>query len=161
MTDPRTPADGEVQIVVLQGANTFIGWAPAIAIEGIMDSFERRAGLKPEDRDDRLCHAAMRVRIANDLRGPDAERLFTDVLAAGCLWLSLRHWSRSAEMTGGLRRQMAETGSAVVTASIAEPPPESMAPDTAWAFMIGDRIHDGRKRLTDVQPGEVELITRD
>lgn len=160
MTDPRTPEDGEVQIVVLLGADTFIGWAQADAIGGVMDAFERRAKLAPADRTDQLTQAAIRAHIAGDLRGPDSARLFTEVLAAGCLWLAMRHWSRSAEMVEGLERQMAECNRAVLTLSIADPAPERMAPDTAWAFMIGDRIHDGRDRLARVTPGEVELITR-
>ena len=161
MREPRTPQDGEVQIVVLLGADTFIAWAPAASLDGLMDSFERRAGIKEADRTDQLAHASIRMRIAADLRGPDSERLFTDVLAAGCLWLSMRHWSRSAEMAMGLARQMEERNRAVLTASVADPAPEGMQPDTAWSFMIGDRIHDGRDRLALVAPGEVQLITRD
>lgn len=72
MTDPRTPEDGEVQIVVLLGADTFIGWAQADAIGGVMDAFEHRAKLTPADRTDQLTQAAIRARIAGDLRGPDS-----------------------------------------------------------------------------------------
>lgn len=159
MSEVRTPEAGEVQIVVLIGVDTFIGWAPATQVGGIMDAFERRAGLTIEDRTSQLSHAAIRVKVATSLREPGSARLFTDVLAAGCLWLALRHWSNSDDMAEGLDRQMSQTGSAVVTASIPDNAPPGMAADTAWAFMVGSRVHDGRPRLATVEAGRVELMT--
>lgn len=158
MADPRTPKKGEIQIVVLMDNNTFIAWAPADTVDSLMDSFERRMKLSEADRTDQIAHAAIRVRIAQALLGPDAEKLFTDVLAAGCLWLSMRHWSDGTTLSDGVSEQMQAAGSAVITASIATEPPPGIAPYTAWAFMVGDRIHDGRKQLSAISPGQVEIV---
>jgi len=157
----RTPEPGEVQVVVLLGTTTFIGWAPATTIEGIMDSFERGASITAEERYDQTVQASIRMETARLLRGPDAEHLFTDRLAAACLWLALRHWSRSEEMAKALREQMAAAGRAVVTASIADPAPEGTMPDTSWAFMIGSEVHDGRPQLAAQPPDQVLLYQRD
>lgn len=158
MTDPRTPAPGEIQIVVLLGDATFVAWAPGTSVDQLMDAFEVRAGLTAEDRASRLSHASMRVRIARDLRSGDAGRLFPEVLASGCIWLALRHWSGGGDIRRGFDETMRSAGSAVVTCSIADPAPEGMMADSAWAFMVGTRIHDGRAQLAAVQPGEVEIM---
>jgi hypothetical protein len=158
MTDPRTPAPGEIQIVVLLGYATYIAWAPGASVEQLMDAFEARSGLTPEDRASRLSHASIRVRIARDLRSADAAQLFTEVLASGCVWLALRHWSGGADIRRGLDETMRTEGAAVVTCSIADPAPEGMMADSAWAFMVGTRIHDGRAQLAAVEPGEIEIM---
>lgn len=157
---PQMPAQGEIQIVVLLGDTTFVACAPRDDAEGLMDSFEWRAHLSLGDRSNQLSQAAVRVEIARLLRGEDAERHFKDVLAAGCLWLSLRHWSGSVQMQEGLERQMEETGYAIITASIPDQTPAGQAPDTAWAFIIGSRIHDGRGQLAATEPGKIFLIGR-
>lgn len=153
----REPARGEIQIVVLLGATSYVGWAPAERVGSVMDSFEKRAGLTEADRSSRETQAGVRAEIARLLRGENAEQVFREVLAAGALWLSLRHWSGAERMRQGLEQQMALTGSAVITAGIADPAPEGMAPDTAWAFMVGSRVHDGRPQIAEVRPGDVEI----
>jgi len=161
MTERRNPKQGEAQIVVLLESATFIGWAPFDTVDHLMDAFERRSHLSVGDRTDQVAHAAMRVRVAQGLRSQEAAEIFPEVLAAGCLWLALRHWSASERMREGVERTMDEHGFVVITCSIAVPPPVGMIPDSAWAFMVGDRTHDGRPRLAAVTPGEVELILRD
>lgn len=158
MKDIRIPNPGEIQIVVLLGATTFIAWAPQTEVEGILDSFEKKAGLTVEQRTGQAAHAAIRIEIARHLRGPKAERMFTQTLAAGCLWLALRHWSGSQEMQDGLRKQMEQDDFAVVTASIPDHPPEGALHDSAWAFMIGSRIHDGRDQLAGQKVGIAKII---
>lgn len=158
MTAPRTPAPGEIQIVVLLGDATFLAWAPGASVDRLMNAFEARAGLSIEDRASQLAHASIRVRIARDLRSANAERLFTEVLATGCVWLALRHWSGGSDMRRGFEETMRSAGSAIVTCSIADPAPEGMMADSAWAFMVGTRIHDGRDQLAAVSPGEVEIV---
>lgn len=144
--------------MVLLGTTTFIGWASADSVDDIMDSFEQRLGLPSEARTSRDMQARIRIDVAERLRLPDAETRFTDVLAAACLWLALRHWSGSGEMRTGLAKQMADAGMAVVTASIADPAPEGAMADTAWSFMVGGRTHDGRDRLRGLGPETVEII---
>lgn len=157
MPVPPMPSAGEVQIVVLLGTTTFIGWAQQQQLEDLMDSFETRSKLTEADRTNQISQASIRVEIARHLRSPEGERLFTDVLASGCLWLALRHWSNGKEMQAGLVQQMEQTGFAIITASIPDIAPDGMTPDTAWAFMIGSKIHDGRTQLADIKPGEVSL----
>lgn len=155
--DPRTPEPGEIQIVALLGVDKFIGWAPADTADALMDSFERRAHLTEEARTDQVVQAQVRMRIAQDLRDPNSGTLFRDVLAAGCLWLALRHWSNAALVRKGIDEQLATGRGVVVTASIADPAPNGAMKDTAWAFMVGDRIHDGRGQLANRVPNEVVL----
>ena len=161
MTERRDPEKGEAQIVVLLESATFVGWAPYKTVDQLMDAFEKRSRLTVDDRDDQLAHAAVRVRIAQGLRSKQVETMFPEVLAAGCVWLALRHWSAGDRMRQGVQDTMDEHGFAVITCSIAVPPPEGMMPDSAWAFMVGDRVHDGRPRLAAVTPGEIELVLRD
>lgn len=158
--EARIPQKGEVQIVVILGPMIFIAWASRDKVEGLMDSFEQRAKLTQDDRTSQLAQASVRVEIARLLRGDAAERHFTEVLAAGCLWLALRHWSGGEQMRKGLDKQMEDTGYAVVTASIPDVAPAGQAPDTAWAFIIGSRIHDGREQLAATEPGKLSMIGR-
>lgn len=76
------------------------------------------------------------------------------------MWLALRHWSNPAEMQKGLDQQISSEGRAVITVSIADKTPKNIQPDTAWSFMIGSQIHDGRSQLTEIEPGNVKVITR-
>lgn len=161
MTRMRTPEQGEIQIVTLLGATTFIGWAPAERADSIMDSFERLARIPTEGRADHATHVSIRLETARLLRGPDAERLFTDRLAAACLWLAMRHWSNGEEVRRGVALQMEASGYAVITASIADPAPENTLQDSAWAFMVGSRVHDGRAQLAGQPPHVVKLTVRD
>lgn len=154
------PEQGEIRIVVLLGGAKFIGWVPRDRMDRILESFERSRKLGAADRTDRYVQASLRVWIAEALRRPEAERLFTDVLAAASLWLALNHWSNAADMRAGLDRQMDETGYAVITASIPDASPDGMVRDTAWAYMIGSGIHDGRAQLAQVKPGDVVVTQR-
>lgn len=159
--NPRPPESGEIQIVTLIGADMFLAWAPAETIEDLMDAFERRAGLTESARSDREAQGVMRIRIAEALRShprEKAEGSWQEVLASGCLWLALRHWSSAEQMGKGLKEQIERSGSAIITASIPDRPPEGMMADTAWAFMIGSNIHDGREELARTPGGEVRIV---
>lgn len=149
---------GNVQIVVPMQGITFVGWAPISDVEAIMDSFERRARIDRDRRHDRIDQMRVRIEIARLLRGPDAADRFTDVLAAGCLWLALRHWLNGAEMRSILDARMERSGSAVLTVCIADPTPETSMPDTAWAFVVSDRVDDRRKAFDGMPPDTAALL---
>ena len=155
------PDPGETRLVVLDGENTFIARVPQGRAGDIMDAFEKRASMTIAARTSRETHASVRIEVARGLRAPNAEARFTDVLAAATLWLAMRHWSNGGAIIEGVDELLRQGTTPVITASIAAPAPERTMPDTAWAFMVGDRIHDGRERLRDLGPQEVVLVGRD
>ena len=158
MSKYRQPEQGEIQIVVLLGEAVFTAWTPREQAVAHMDSFEARSKFTVEDRADQHVHGAIRAEITRLLRGPDAERLYGDVLASGVLWLALRHWSASEEVERGIATEFEKTGYAILTASIPDETPPGVHPDTAWSFMVGSTVHDGRARLAKAPPGKVFVI---
>lgn len=153
-----SPEPGEVRIVVLDGANTFLAHAQRIRCDEIMDAFEKRAGLTQSARSSRETHASIRIDVARGLRTPDAEARFTDVLAAAVMWLAMRHWSDGRAIARGVDDLIEQGRTPVMTAAIADPDGGRFMPDTAWSFMVGERIHDGRDQLRTIGPEEVRII---
>lgn len=156
MTNQVSPPEpGEIQIVALLGASTFVSWAPADTVEALMDAFERRMSLGEGARTSLETQMRVRLWAVDTLRSERAGTAWGDVVAAGCLWLSLRHHSGAAEMRKGVDAQLATSG-VVVTASIGESP--GALPGTAWSFMVGDRIHDGRMQLAATPHSQVVVM---
>ena len=152
------PEQGEIRIVVLDGMKTFLAHAPRTKCEEIMDAFERRASMTHAARTSRETHASVRIEVARGLRTPEAEARFTDILAAATMWLAMRHWSNGKAIVDGVDDLLRQGITPVITAAIAEADEDSFMPDTAWAFMVGDRIHDGRDQLRTIGPEEVRVI---
>ncbi len=144
-------------VVVLDGLTCF-AWPPRDGLDDVMDAFERRAGLTPSDRTSLEGQMSLRLWVHDLLRGPGADARFTDVGAAACLWLALRHYSAGHDLRRGLDEQVV-AGDAVLTISIGHTP--GTLPGTAWSFMVGDRIHDGRPRLAETPPCTVTILERD
>lgn len=160
--DPLTllphPEPGELRIVVLDGANTFMAHLPRDTCEDVMDAFERRTSMTLQARTSRETHASVRIQVAEGLRKEDAEARFTDVLASAVLWLAMRHWSNGDAIIDGVDELLGQGRTPVITASIADPAQGRFMPDTAWAFMVGEKIHDGRAQLAKLGPEEVRMI---
>lgn len=154
MTDPRLPAPGEIRVVLLLDETTFIGWAPGSTIDALMDSFERRYAMPVERRLDQIAQMQLRVDIAQKLRQNGCEAAWTDRLCAGCLWLALRHYSHSQRLRDAIDG-LIPVG-VVLTISVS--PHAGSYPDTAWAFMVGTCIQDGRQHLAGMPPNEVRTI---
>lgn len=160
--DPLTllphPEPGELRIVVLDGANTFMAHLPRDTCEDVMDAFERRTSMTLEARTSRETHASVRIQVAEGLRKDNAEARFTDVLASAVLWLAMRHWSNGDAIINGVDELLGHGRTPVITASIADSTQGRFMPDTAWAFMVGEKIHDGRAQLAELGPEEVRMI---
>lgn len=154
------PAAGELRLVVLVGGTSFITTTPRDRVTNLMDAFEKRIGISNEDAQNQMVHGSLRITIAKELRSADGLRWFNEVFAAGCLWMALRHWSQGNAMMQGLDAQMKQDGYAILTVSIADEAPEGVHPDTAWAFMIGSAVHDGRPGLLKQPVGEIKVIKR-
>lgn len=152
------PEPGEIRIAVLEGSNTFLAHTQRSQCNAIMDAFERRAGLTQSARTSRETHASIRIDVARGLRMPDAEARFTDVLAAAVMWLAMRHWSDGRAIARGVDDLIEQGRTPVMTAAIADPDGGRFMPDTAWSFMVGERIHDGRDQLRTIGPEEVRII---
>lgn len=152
------PVPGEMRIVTLEGNNTFMAMLLRDQAERTMDAFERRAGLTAHGRTSRETHASIRIAVAEGLRRQDADARYTDVLAAAVLWLAMRHWSDGQAIADGVDAMLAAGETPVLTASIAEADEDRFLPDTAWSFMVGRIIHDGRSRISDLGPEEVKVI---
>jgi hypothetical protein len=155
------PAPGEMRIVTLEGSNTFMAMLLRDQAERTMDAFEHRAGLTAHGRTSRETHASIRIAVAEGLRRQDADARYTDVLAAAVLWLAMRHWSDGEAIMEGVDAMLAAGETPVLTASIAEADSGRFLLDTAWAFMVGRSIHDGRGQLSDLGPEEVRVIGKD
>jgi len=154
------PVPGEMRIVTIEGGNTFMAMLLRHEAERTMDAFERRAGLTAHGRTSRETHASIRIAVAEGLRRQDAEARYTDVLAAAVLRLGMRHWSDGEAIAEGVDAMLAAGETPVLTASIADADATRSVPDTAWSFMVGSRIHDGRNRLAQLGPEEVQVIGR-
>lgn len=152
------PSPGEMRIAVLDGDNTFLAHVHRDRSEGIMDAFEKRAGLTQSARTSRETHASIRIDVARGLRMPDAQARFTDMLAAAVMWLAMRHWSHGRAIARGVDDLIGQGRTPVMTAAIAAPDKGRFMPDTAWSFMVGERIHDGRDQLRTIGPEEVRVI---
>ena len=152
------PAIGSLRIVTLLKDAAFVADIPYSQAATIMKAFENRAQLTHEDRNSRETHAAVRIDIAKGLRLPDAVDRFSDVLGSAVLWLALKHWSNGENLVKGIEAQIADEKPVVLTVSIADPAPEGSMADTAWAFLVGERIHDGRDQLYQTRPERVSLI---
>lgn len=160
--DPLTllphPEPDELRIVVLDGANTFMAHLPRDTCEDVMDAFEKRASMTIEARTSRETHASLRIQVAEGLREDDAEARFTGVLASAVLWLAMRHWSNGDAIVDGVDELLGQGRTPVITASIADSAEGRFMPDTAWAFMVGEKIHDGRAQLAELGPEEVRMV---
>lgn len=157
--DQQSPKPGDLRIVALIDGLEFTTAVPCRLVDGIMDAFERRHALAKGDRDNRDIQMRMRMAIAERLQAPGADAIFAGTLAPGCLWLAMRHWSNAADMSAGLSGQMDETGQAVLTVAVGGSP--SSLPGTAWSFMIGDAVHDGRARMAELGPDRVVVVRKD
>lgn len=151
------PGPDEVRIVVLIGQGAFVAHESRARLDEVMDAFERRAGMTPAARTSRETHALVRIECARLLRAAGAEDRFREVVASAVLWLSLRHWSNGEAVLAGVDGLLEEGRHPVVTASIADVDPARTMPDTAWAFMVGEAVIDGRDRLEGLAPYIVQV----
>lgn len=147
--------DNEMRIVVLEGKNTFLATLEREKAEDIMNAFEKTMGIPWEERQSQMTHAMMRIHIATALRKPTASKTFRNIYAAGVLWLAMRHWTNGQEIINGVDAMLKEKKTPVITASIANPVPDQTVADTAWAFMVGEGIHDGRDQLKNLESNKV------
>ena len=155
------PQPGEIRIAVLDGEATFLAHLQESEVNAVLDAFEKRTKISENDRANQMVHASIRIGIAKALRQENAADTFTRVLAAGVLWLAMRHWKNGAEIVRGVKIMLREDKTPVITASIANPVPEGTMPDTAWAFMVGETIHDGREQLEKLDSEQVILVKQD
>jgi len=152
------PAKGEIRIAVLSGEDSFVAHLDRKEAEEKMDAFEKRASLKKDDRKNKETHGSIRIWAAEGLRKPNADKAFANLLASGILWLAMRHWKEGDLIIKNVDAMLKENKTPVITASIAIPAPEGVMPDTAWAFMVGEKVHDGREQLKGMAPDQVKVI---
>lgn len=152
------PVKGEIRIVVLSGEDSFVAHLSRKDAEERMDAFEKRASLKKDDRKSKEAHGSIRMWAAEGVRKSNADNAFASLLVSGILWLAMRHWKEGDLIIKNVDAMLKENKTPVITASIAIPVPEGVMPDTAWAFMVGEKIHDGRDELKGMAPEQVKVI---
>lgn len=146
----RSPRQDELKMVVLVDDAQFHVFLEKSRIDGILDAMERRLKGGPTLRRDRMAQMSLRQWVAAGLRDrQSAAAMFDDVGGAACLWLGLRHYAGSDDIARGIDRHDRE--GMVLTVSIGEA--MDSAPGTAWSFMLGHDVLDGRAQLA-VQPSD-------
>lgn len=155
MQTTRDPMPGELKLAVLVGRIQFHAFQPVAALDPLMDAVERRFRDGSSLRHDRIGQMSIRQWVSSELRGDvkAAQARFDDLCGATCIWLALRHYEAAAHMMDAVHRHA--EGGVVLTVSIGDNP--SSAEGTAWSFMLGHDVHDGRALLAD-QPSDRLLL---
>lgn len=154
----RLPAANEIKMVVLLEDIQYHVFLPLERLDPIMDALEERLEGGATLRGDRLAQMSLRQWVAGQLRDRSrAQKVFDDVGGAACLWLGLRHYEGATDLRNGIDRH-AEEG-VVLTISIGTA--IGSAPDTAWSFMVGREIHDGRRLLSEQPSDRVRIFGTD
>jgi hypothetical protein len=127
-------------------------------IGGLLDAMERRLTGGASLRHDRLAQMSLRQWVAAQLRDRKrAAAMFDDVGGAACLWLALRHYAGSDDIARGIDRHDEE--GMVLTVSIGEA--IDSAPGTAWCFMLGHDVLDGRDQLAGQRSDHLRIFGTD
>ena len=158
ITKTRDPMPYEVKLVVLIDNIQYHSFIEEPRVTWILDSLEKRFQIAEPRRSDRLWHMSLRQSVAKRLRQMETSKaFFDDAGGACCLWLGLRHYEGGEQLRKGLEATISK--GAVLTISIGNSP--GSAPDTAWSFMIGHDIHDGREALARHRPDQVRIFANE
>ena len=152
MSSTRDPMPGELKLVVIVGAVQFHAFQPVAVLDDLMDALERRLRDGERMRSDRLAQMSLRQWVAEQIGNADVEQAqatFNDIGGAACIWLGLRHYEASNHLRQSVDRHAGE--GMVLTVAVGDSP--QSAPGTAWSFILGRSIHDGRAMLAD-QPSD-------
>lgn len=152
------PSPGRLKLVVLIDEMQFHSIIPGDAIEGLVSSMEDRIKGGQDARHDMPTQMSLRSWVATVLREREtAKASFDDVAGAACLWLTMNHYREGGRMREAVRSTIG--AGTTLTVSIADSP--EAASGTAWSFMVGDRIHDGRGHLAGHAPGQISVYGPD
>ena len=148
------PSAGQLKLVVLVDDLQFHSIIEMEAIEGLTTSMEARIQDGKGARTSLETQMSLRSWVAEALRSKETGKAsFDRIGGAACLWLTLHHYREGARMREAVRA-MADRG-ATLTVSIANS--KAAAPGTAWSFVVGDDMHDGRAHLADHDPGMISV----
>jgi len=150
-----SPRHDELKMVVLIDDMQFHVLLEKSRLPHILDAMERRLKDGPSLRHDRLAQMSLRQWVAVQLRDRRrAAAVFDDVGGAACLWLGLRHYSGSDDIMRSIERRDHE--GMVLSVSIGEA--MDSAPGTAWSFMLGDVVMDGRAHLARQHSDRIRIF---